>query len=442
MGAVFDPLLGQLRTTDSGLFVAKSGDTMTGTLNGRSIIPTATATYTLGSTTAYYTNSYITRQNFNSTAYLDGATAGRITLSGGTTNELAVTPTWASGSIATIYLGDTTSYIRNTFGAYTNIVNASLRVTTNSDFWGDRGFKFGAGASTGTDPFSGSISGIKGYVSANLFILQPFADTNNIQEWKNAAGNTMLKVLGANAVLSPSANNGTDLGTSSLYFANSYATRRYFNTTAYIETGGAGQIGVTGSVGIGTTNPLHKLQVVATANNSAGMLVTTPTAWAAGMDVSIFLGFTDHYIRGVYDSADVWASYYGQQFKNFTGNNVMIVGYNAGSNVGIGTTTPSSTLQVAGSVATAYVAKTGAYTLTASDSVVEYTSGTVTATLPTAVGITGRQYTIKNSGAGAITVATTSAQTIDGASTYPLSIQYKYVVVTSNGANWIITGNN
>lgn len=89
-----------------------------------------------------------------------------------------------------------------------------------------------------------------------------------------------------------------------------------------------------------------------------------------------------------------------------------------------------------------YLVKTGAYTILPSDSLINYTSGTVSATLPTAVGITGHQITIKNSGSGAITVATTSAQTIDGASIYSLASQYKYVIVISNGANWIIVGNN
>lgn len=61
-----------------------------------------------------------------------------------------------------------------------------------------------------------------------------------------------------------------------------------------------------------------------------------------------------------------------------------------------------------------------------------------TATLPTAVGISGRQYTIKLTAAGTGTVATTSSQTIDGSTTYNLSSQYFYVTVQSDGANWNI----
>jgi hypothetical protein len=95
-----------------------------------------------------------------------------------------------------------------------------------------------------------------------------------------------------------------------------------------------------------------------------------------------------------------------------------------------------------GSVAFPYTAQSATYAIKTSDYLINATSGTYTATLPTAVGCTGKNYIIKNSGAGAITVATTSSQTIDGATTYSLGTQYKYVHVVSNGANWIIIANN
>ncbi len=65
-----------------------------------------------------------------------------------------------------------------------------------------------------------------------------------------------------------------------------------------------------------------------------------------------------------------------------------------------------------------------------------------TVTLPTAVNIQGRIYTIKISASGTGTVATTSSQTIDGSTTYSLSAQYKYVTVQSDNANWQIIANN
>jgi len=99
-------------------------------------------------------------------------------------------------------------------------------------------------------------------------------------------------------------------------------------------------------------------------------------------------------------------------------------------------------LQVAGPIGTAVASKTSAYTLTASDSIAlcDATGAAFTITLPTAAGVAGRQYTVKrvNGGSNNVTVATTSSQTIDGATTYVLSAQYDKITVTSDGANWFI----
>lgn len=110
--------------------------------------------------------------------------------------------------------------------------------------------------------------------------------------------------------------------------------------------------------------------------------------------------------------------------------------------VGIGNTSPTSTLNVTGSVGLSYTPRVSAYTATAAEHTIDCTTGTFTITLPTAVGITGRMYVVKNSGTGAITVGTTSSQTIDGSTTYSLGTQYKYVHLQSNGANWIVIANN
>jgi len=95
-----------------------------------------------------------------------------------------------------------------------------------------------------------------------------------------------------------------------------------------------------------------------------------------------------------------------------------------------------------GSIVFPYTTAAATYSIKTSDYLVNFTTAGFTASLATAVGCTGKTYILKNSAAGQVVVATTSAQTIDGASTYTLSAQYKYVQVVSNGANWIITGNN
>ena len=105
---------------------------------------------------------------------------------------------------------------------------------------------------------------------------------------------------------------------------------------------------------------------------------------------------------------------------------------------GVGaSTTPTSTLHSFGSFSASYVAKTTTYTVTISDYTVNC-DGTFNVTLPTAVGVTGRIYNIKNSGTGTVTIATTSSQTIDGTTTKTLSVQYNSYTVQSDGANWIV----
>tara|TARA_R110002020_G_C16301409_1_gene773145 strand:- start:98 stop:1603 length:1506 start_codon:yes stop_codon:yes gene_type:complete len=65
-------------------------------------------------------------------------------------------------------------------------------------------------------------------------------------------------------------------------------------------------------------------------------------------------------------------------------------------------------------------------------------TSTITLTLPTAAGINGKIYNIKNSGVGVITVDTTGAQTIDGTLTKTINVQWDSMTVQSTGSNWII----
>ena len=114
-------------------------------------------------------------------------------------------------------------------------------------------------------------------------------------------------------------------------------------------------------------------------------------------------------------------------------------------NTMVNTTTDNGVdeLQVNGSISgigmkQAYVAKTGAYTATNDDYVIDCTSGTFTVTLPASSGRTGRILIIKNSGAGTITVDGNASETIDGATTYAMAVQYATVQIMSDGTNWKI----
>ena len=106
-------------------------------------------------------------------------------------------------------------------------------------------------------------------------------------------------------------------------------------------------------------------------------------------------------------------------------------------NTGAGTETPNSRLHSIGSFATGYVEKTAAYTLDETDSIVCCNTNSFNITLPTAVGITGRVYSIKNTGTGTITVDGDGTETIDGDLTTTVE-QYENIKIMSNGANWIV----
>lgn len=101
-----------------------------------------------------------------------------------------------------------------------------------------------------------------------------------------------------------------------------------------------------------------------------------------------------------------------------------------------GISTNSDVYVTTTSFATPYATTAGNLTLDATHSVVTV-SATATITLPTAVGITGRWYVIKNTGvAVVVTIATTSSQTIDGFTSHTLTALYESITVVSDGANW------
>lgn len=95
-----------------------------------------------------------------------------------------------------------------------------------------------------------------------------------------------------------------------------------------------------------------------------------------------------------------------------------------------GSTTATTTLPLTN--------QTGAYTIDNTDCVVNCTANTFTVTLPTAVGIAGQYFIIKNSGTGVITVDGDGSETIDGLANKILSVQYQSITVLSDGTNWNI----
>lgn len=112
--------------------------------------------------------------------------------------------------------------------------------------------------------------------------------------------------------------------------------------------------------------------------------------------------------------------------------------------IGIGTTSPVSTLDIRGSLSLNSRNFTASTTAASTDQTLLFTgTSAATVTLPDASTCTGRMYTIKNASATiplpVLTIATTSSQTIDGNATLLLSNSKATVSVVSDGVNWQIT---
>jgi hypothetical protein len=93
-----------------------------------------------------------------------------------------------------------------------------------------------------------------------------------------------------------------------------------------------------------------------------------------------------------------------------------------------------------GGVTFPYTGVTDNCTIGSNEYLINAPSGTFTITLPTAVGVSGKQYIIKNSGNGVVTLNTLSSQTIDVSTSLTLT-QNDTVEVISDGSNWkIVSG--
>ena len=117
----------------------------------------------------------------------------------------------------------------------------------------------------------------------------------------------------------------------------------------------------------------------------------------------------------------------------------------SGGDVAINTTTANSKLHVAGSLRLPLVTKSATYTLDATDYTVGFdcTGANRTANLPDATTCSGRIYVIYQFGGGStygVTIDGNSSQTINGSATYVLQgyCDYSSVMIQSDGSNWVV----
>ena len=108
-------------------------------------------------------------------------------------------------------------------------------------------------------------------------------------------------------------------------------------------------------------------------------------------------------------------------------------------NIGIGTGSPNATLDVRGSINTQRTSYSSSSTIASTDHICAVTTtSSITLTLPDAsTAGAGREYVIKSEKSTAtISIATSSSQTIDGASSKSISTGYGTIKVYSDGSNW------
>ncbi|HEX4958780.1 MAG TPA: hypothetical protein VFV46_11430 [Lacibacter sp.] len=130
--------------------------------------------------------------------------------------------------------------------------------------------------------------------------------------------------------------------------------------------------------------------------------------------------------------------------KFFTAILLCISAMSTYAQLGIGTTSPNSTLDIRGSLSFNYRSFTSSTTAASTDKTLVFTgSSAATVTLPDATTCAGRVYTIKNASAASplpvLTIATTASQTIDGAVSWSLNDNKEVLTVESDGSNWIIS---
>ncbi len=109
--------------------------------------------------------------------------------------------------------------------------------------------------------------------------------------------------------------------------------------------------------------------------------------------------------------------------------------------VGVGTTTPNSTLDVRGSLSAGYRAFAASTSAAIADNMLVFTgTAAATLTLPDAATCSGRTYWVKStsSNASVLTVATVSSQTIDGLASWTITQTNKAIRLVSNGSNWLV----
>ena len=355
--------------------VAAAGAIMDGDITGNGLVTRTGA--------GAYTNRTITGTSNQVTVSNGNGVSGNPTLSLPQNIDTSATPTFSSltAGTATDVLGTALSVIRNNVAVGRIDNNASgLRVQAQNGSLqlrgtGNTGIAIDA---SGNAVVAGTITGAN--LSGTNTGDQPLGSrtitgtTNQVTvtNGNGVSGNPTLSLPSAITTPgsltitgnnSPQADSTYTLGTSALYWSNTYTDRLYLNSTAYLDGGTAGAIGITGLVGIGTTSPTNPLHVAINAvtnspiiqaqniNTGGGAVIGIDRAnnpRVAGLQYST--AGSINWVTGMVYNAGVAENGYSISTDATLANTKLYV--STAGNVGIGTTSPSAKLQVDTSAAT------------------------------------------------------------------------------------------
>ncbi|MEY5049805.1 MAG: hypothetical protein RLZZ175_3164 [Bacteroidota bacterium] len=192
-------------------------------------------------------------------------------------------------------------------------------------------------------------------------------------------------------------------------------------------------------VGVGTTSPSEALDVeTSDATKTAIDINNTSTG---DPKINFQLNGTTNFSIGI-DNSDSDKLKIGTSALE---TNTRVTIDNTG-NVGVGTSSPISGLDIQTSMGLKVTTITAATTLNNTHNVVLCNTGPYTVTLPAAASNTGRTYYIKNidTDGDDITIDGNGSETIDGSATYVLDTYLRNVKLISNGTSWFVIsdGNN
>lgn len=229
-----------------------------------------------------------------------------------------------------------------------------------------------------------------------------------------------------------SLNGGTDANDDLTLQGTSNSTR----TTSYVNLQPNG-----GSVGIGTSSPdsTAALDIISTTKGTLLPRLTTTQRDAIPSPANGLVAYntTQSNLNTYNSTISAWETVVDSDFVQNV-STLTQAQYDAITPVAttLYIITDANTM---GGISTQIVNTTTNYTLTTSDATVNVTANSVTIQLPSATGIMGRHYVIKNSGTGVVTVSSAAAnEYIDGSLTYSINDRYQSIEVQSTGTNWII----